>query len=864
MGSGSEGYYLGLAHEDYYTEGGEPPGRWIGRGAEELGLSGIVEGAHLSRVLRGVHPHDERIRLTQNPIEGERQPGWDLTFSAPKTVSVLWAIADEPTRQAIQLAQAAAVQAAVAYLEESVITTRRGKGGLRRERAHIVVATFEHGTSRLQDPQLHIHALLANLGIRLDGTTGAITSKEVYRHKLTAGALYRAELAWQLIDRLGVKLCQGRHSFEIDRVPEDLVRKFSKRAQQIRALLGEKGRRSSASAEVAAFETRERKQHFPREVLFEKWRDVAIAFGWTRFDAESLTHQRVVESPVALLSQSIAESIEALQRMGSFFSEQEVIRAVAIAVAPHGVKSTQILESVQTVLEESHDIVGLGLWGGERVYATQAMIQAEERLVQLAELSKATRSHRVKPLHHGIQAALRGDEVASALQWITSDEGTIKVVRGLPGTGKTTMLVEACRAWESAGFKVIGAAPTGVAAARLQQASGIQSATLAWMVEEIDHWFSRHAKHVLRQFGRAARKMPTYTRDSLSVDEKTVLVIDEAAMASTWELCTVIEHATRKGAKTVVVGDDRQTPPVGPGGGFSALRSILGGPDLKDIKRQQDQWARDAVRLAAEGDISGALAEYAKRGVYNVYKTRAQTIDALISSWTTKNTRKPAEGLILVGTNEEAYRINQLIQDRLKRLRRLPPLGLSNGRETFYRGDRIIFTENNKRFGVQNGRLGTVTSVNPLANTISVELDGKDLRTGKKTTVTLPARKFSIFRLAYAVTTYKAQGASVPHSYVFLGDGPKSREEALVQLSRSEIETQVFASVEEPVVTKERLERQMSQPKARPFAIEVKRENQPLEPPPLTSSPDTARPNLPTQTPAPKPKPELGQEMGGP
>lgn len=127
MAKGQGGYYLDLAREDYYLEGGEPPGKWWGTGADEISLHDAVQKPDLQSLLKGFAP--EGSPLIQNAGEQDHQPGWDLTFSPPKSVSVLWSQADEATRRTIQEAHHAAVTEALRYIEEEASFSRRGKAG---------------------------------------------------------------------------------------------------------------------------------------------------------------------------------------------------------------------------------------------------------------------------------------------------------------------------------------------------------------------------------------------------------------------------------------------------------------------------------------------------------------------------------------------------------------------------------------------------------------------------------------------------------------------------------------------------------------------------------------------------------------
>lgn len=286
-GTGKGNYYLNLAREDYYLEGGEPAGRWFGEGAKLLGFEGQLDQEAFRNLLAGLTPQGDG-RLVQNAGRDNRQSGWDLTFSAPKSVSVFWSQASETTRYQVQQAQQMAVEAALSYLQDTAGLTRRGAGGAKLERAPLIFACFEHSTSRELDPQLHTHAILLNLAMRRDGTTGTIVTNEIFRNKMAAGALFRAELASQLRDRLGLEFESGRDSFELRGVPRDLCQAFSKRSAQIRGQLQAWGKDSAEAAKAANFETRKKKVHISRPKLFEAWRTVGREHGWSRNEAEML------------------------------------------------------------------------------------------------------------------------------------------------------------------------------------------------------------------------------------------------------------------------------------------------------------------------------------------------------------------------------------------------------------------------------------------------------------------------------------------------------------------------------------------------------------------------------------------------
>ena len=333
MAAGQANYYAELAREDYYVEGGEPRGAWIGKGAAALGLSGKVSKAALRNLFDGISP-DGSERLVQAQRCGsarERRAGFDLTFSAPKSVSTLWAISSSQTRAVIQEAHFDAVAAAVGYLEHTEAFTRRGGRGERLKRAELTVAVFEHGTSRAQDPQLHSHALLLNVGRATDGSFGALRHPDLFRHKMAAGAVYRAELVCQLRAGLGLTFSPLRNWFEVDGVPKELSATFSTRRHEIEAALAEQGLRGAKASELAALTTRSRKGHVSRAELFEAWQEVGEAHSFSRLSAEALIRRGSTLSPRSAqraLEQATSKAIEEITASDAFFQEKDVVLTV--------------------------------------------------------------------------------------------------------------------------------------------------------------------------------------------------------------------------------------------------------------------------------------------------------------------------------------------------------------------------------------------------------------------------------------------------------------------------------------------------------------------------------------------------------
>jgi conjugative relaxase-like TrwC/TraI family protein len=235
IGKAQGSYYADLAKDDYYNSKAEKAGLWHGEGTKALGLNGNVQREEFLKLCDGFDKNGNA--LVQNAGQETHRTGWDLCFSAPKSVSVLWSQADGKIRNLIEEAHLEAVKKGLDYIEEKGCWTRRGHQGTEAEKAKFVIAIYEHGTSREQDPELHSHSVVLNLAVREDGTTGTIESQKLYSLQMSGGAIYRAELAEQLQEKLGVEIEKTKVAFEIKGVSKELCREFSKRREAIEAAM---------------------------------------------------------------------------------------------------------------------------------------------------------------------------------------------------------------------------------------------------------------------------------------------------------------------------------------------------------------------------------------------------------------------------------------------------------------------------------------------------------------------------------------------------------------------------------------------------------------------------------------------------
>ncbi|WP_292046415.1 MULTISPECIES: Ti-type conjugative transfer relaxase TraA [unclassified Brevundimonas] len=403
---------------------------------------------------------------------------------------------------------------------------------------------------------------------------------------------------------------------------------------------------------------------------------------------------------------------------------------------------------VVSAIGNSPDLVELGEDGrGAERFATRDMIEAEQRLHRATDLMAERERHEVNDKDRTAALASAGQrglilsgEQADALAHVT-DGRDLGIVVGYAGTGKSAMLGVAREAWEAAGYEVRGVALSGIAAENLEGGSGIASRTIASM----EHGWGQG-------------------RDMLTA--RDVLVIDEAGMVGTRQLERVLSHAADVGAKVVLVGDPQQLQSIEAGAAFRSIHERHGGIEIETVRRQREDWQRDATCDLATGRIDAAIRAYDGHGMVHEAQSREQARGDLIDRWDRDRQVSPERSrIILTHTNTEVRELNEAARERMREAGDLGDdvcVRVERGDRTFAAGDRVMFLQNERGLGVKNGTLGTIEGVSEQYMTVRTD-DGRSVQ--------FDLKDYDRIDHGYAATIHKAQGMTVDRTHVLATPG---------------------------------------------------------------------------------------------
>jgi len=771
------GYY-----EDYASLSSVPP-RWLGSAVTlDLGLARpptvsevdndgrrTVEG-DVVRLLDGRHPDTGASLLEGQHRQRGRRAGFDVTFSPPKSVSVLEMAArlsgDTSTADAVWASHRAAVAATFAWMETELFVGRRGHEGRDGTvRARVAAVAFDHSTSRMDDPQIHTHVVLANLGMGEDGRWGSLWTDPFWRGAKSRehivrdiSAIYGAALRSELSSRLGVSWTspkgRDRHR-EVEGVPRRAIAEFSRRRRQVQARLAATGAGDNGKARQAAqLATRTEKSERLASELAPEWADRLKAL---RLRPEHVlrqvrqrSHRRLAKAATDPAMPDVAAVLAGLHGPGGrpTWTEHDLMAALA-AATPLGASpatlqnwarailaSDAVVEVSAPLAEASAPLAAHGTGGASR-FAARSMWDAEQRVV---ELSAAIERAGLPPelVERAITGAVTLDPEQAAMVRAVCGSGFVHVVAAAAGAGKTHSLGVALRAWRAAGRDVLGIAPSWRAANEMADV-GVPS----WAFDAL-----------VGPSGPGLKAIP----------RGGVLVVDESSMLPTRALAALLEAAAKRGAQVVLVGDPRQLASVESGGLYAMLGDRLGATTLTENRRQAADWQVVALRDIREGRGERAVRELAQHGDVVIAEDEASAAERLLADWWEARAQG-AEVAILSASRDGADSLNALAHARLatagvlgKQAVVLEPSDKHGGlpERELRPGDEIRFRKRrvwSRQLAAANGDTATVLAVSPT----HIELR---LRSGQavKTTVSWATDHLD---WGYASTIHASQGRTV-------------------------------------------------------------------------------------------------------
>ncbi|MDT7533051.1 conjugative relaxase [Sphingobium sp. SA2] len=696
--SGAANYFAKDDFKDnYYTaDGSSEVSMWEGEGADALGLQGEVSKDAFEAILHGILPNGEGVARHEN-----RRAGVDLTFSMPKSASVMAYIAGD---KRVLDANMAAVRKTMAWVEKNLAEGRKDVEGRKVpvQTGNLVYALFQHDTSRALDPQAHIHAVIANLTKMPDGKWQALHADRIWSSNTTIGSIYHAFLR-EGLETLGYQIdAKGKHgTFEISGVPKAVLEAFSQRREQILEKAAELGIVSPKGRLAVTANTRDPKLNVEdRDGLQKDWIDKAAALG---FDGKGLVASAVARAGHSLADsklergfRAVSEAISgAREKLGSFLrphdplvdsalsrvtqspaeartqlavasavrilSEREaafnvnLVAKTALDLGLKGVTIDTVERRIAQMVEKRQLIPGAVRDGdkGIRMVTTQEALRTEESILKAVAAGSGRASPMIAAsdapsrLQAAATRALNPGQLAAATLIVSSADRTV-TVQGVAGAGKSTMLQAVARMAEAQGRDITGLAFQNKMVADLAESAGIKSQTIASFVLANERYISE-------------RDTPRYDAARAKLDG-TMLVVDETSMVSSDDMLKLHQIAQALGVdKLVLVGDRQQLSSIDAGKSFAMIQAGGGTMARMDENiRQRTDTLRTVAALANVGKAGEALKVLGR----NVVES-ASPADAAAEMWLgLSSADREATAVFASGRASRAV-INQRIQDGL-------------------------------------------------------------------------------------------------------------------------------------------------------------------------------------------------------
>lgn len=831
--AGITGYYFVSGLE-------EDTMRWRGHGAAMLNLTGQpVDKEAMLELAAGFSPDGKKEKLCQNAgklpekvlkldpqtgqprmlpnghpefvWKGGHQVGYDCVFNAPKSVSLLLAMASPEERGAILKAHRDAVDQGLEYME-SKVETRRGKAGIDVIPVDgLVITSCDHLANRNLEPHLHTHNMIYGVAYA-DGKWGGWESSEMFRHQKAADTIYMAHLAENL-RRLGYAIEQraeldpdqqdtGVRSWEVAGIDEATIKAFSTRKNEIMEAMTE-----GLTHQQAWAQTRAHKDEPSPAELFATWEKVIPAVG------QDCDIQRLKQHTDVLAPRRTDEQIlEALHATTAIVAEKDILWEVSRARAGQSPEALladveRIKESMVAIAPERQAAIDQGTHVSRRYsetrYAWSKIVDWEQEVQQRADARRDDLTVRVPEQildkviadYQAEKGFTLSDEQREAVHHLCANSGGHAVMAGVAGAGKTTVADLYKRCFEANGQELIGACVSRKAAGKLKEESGMEAMSVTKLLMKLDNG------HKL-------------TRDIPALTSRSVVVLDEAGMVDTEAVRRLMRHVDDAGAKLILQGDMKQLQAIGAGAGMALVSEKLGQAELTEIRRQKNAQDRDIAIAFYDRDAQGRIVldnraepksrgevaakgamimkKLEARGAIDAYNTREDAAQALTRDWL-DSPHAVDNRLVLVHTHEDSQLLTHKFREGLRER------GVLTGEDHTFRarrdkrqydmtvavGDRVRITKNDNTLGVENGDMAVVESVSRTDKgslALGLRVEGKP---GQPSfALAIDTGEWNHLQAGYCRTVHDAQGQGKPAVFHFANAAMVDNQSALVAFTR--------------------------------------------------------------------------------
>ncbi|MGK7896262.1 MAG: MobF family relaxase [Xenococcus sp. (in: cyanobacteria)] len=685
----AENYYR---QENYYSkEESKKNSEWYGKGAEKLGLQGNIESEDFSNLLHGELPDGERFRKRPpTHAEYKERAGVDLTFSAPKSVSLAVLVNGD---KRLEDAHREAVKTTLNIAESRYASTRIREDGERKaiSTGNLIVAQFHHDSSREKDPQLHTHAVVINATQSANGKWYSLRNDEIFSNQKLLGTIYQNELAHQA-KKLGYEIEQRENGqFELKGYTQGQLEHFSKRRKQITDAVGADA--SRRERELASLRTRKPKgKEIPREELQKYWQAEAKILGIKHPQAKDLYQKKGDSNPNSGDSNpdtAVNEAINHCSERNVNFKQEEMEKFILSEIGKHGWRD------LQKSINQNQNL----LKAKDNQYTTLSAVNRELDTIRMVNEGKGTFEKVTKS--KAVEEQLKDKELTegqyNAVLTASTSKDQFIAWQGKAGAGKTYALSEYKQIAEERGYTVKGYAPSASAAQVLGDELGIESNTVA-------------------------RKLTSQPKDEEQA-QRQIWIVDEAGLLSAKDTHALLKKAEEEQARVLLVGDTRQLSAVEAGNPFKSLQQAgMETAYLNQSMRQKTQDLKVAVDKISDGQISeGIKILDDNQRIKDSGDNRAESIANDYIKLTPSERKKT---LILAGTNADREDILNHIREQLKqegtlkqhtqgtRLKSKDLTSIQNKyAHHYHQGDVVMPLRNYEHLGLEKGKLYTVSDI---------------------------------------------------------------------------------------------------------------------------------------------------------